>query len=686
MVTPRMGGAPVSVLLCTLGGSWAVVPELAGLVWPAQIPLFQNAIDIVDKFKQRLVSVPDQLWVVTTSGPSAVVALERLVAWWTAMGEPFPLKVWKTDAQDGDEQQQVERIRELIFRAVLAAGKDCVISLAGGRKTMSADMQHAGLSFGCSAMLHVIAPDGPMSPLLSGDDISSLTRSLPEEVARTIQPVWVGEAVPLEVLELDPEISAAGYPLPDEGTPFHSPGPEGWLWRDLSARKKAGGRLLANFYAGIAKEDVYENWRSLYRLAPSLIRRLRKEILGDEHRSWLQSLPKAELHCHLGGFFTVREQVQIGWQVWDGMTLKLSEIDVVERVAQEWWKTWKWPQNPILRQQAAALVLMRTPEEELERRLFEPTLPRLALNTSHERGFAAYDFPGSLMGSTLLATRDGVELMAKLILERCQRENIAYIELRCSPQKYYLGEGLQFIEDLFSGFQKNSDTRSPIVRVIIIADRRRHDDVEAVVRLAVEARARFSDFVVGLDLAGDEQFGDFSRLSASFQDAFRECLPLTIHAGEGQAAENIWNAAYQLHADRIGHGLTLADRPELMKKFRNRRIALELCPTSNIEVVGFRDPARPGSGKMPNYPFRRLWEAGMPLTVNTDNPGISRTTLMDEYLTLSRLDGCLTLWETLSLVKQAFLHSFLDGQSKERLLKGIDEKIFNLCLEHFAAN
>ena len=66
---------------------------------------------------------------------------------------------------------------------------------------------------------------------------------------------------------------------------------------------------------------------------------------------------------------------------------------------------------------------------------------------------------------------------------------------------------------------------------------------------------------------------------------------LAAGAGEGESPENIWQAAYHLHADRIGHGLTLTANPQLAARFRDRGICLELCPSSNREVVGFADPA-----------------------------------------------------------------------------------------------
>lgn len=168
-------------------------------------------------------------------------------------------------------------------------------------------------------------------------------------------------------------------------------------------------------------------------------------------------------------------------------------------------------------------------------------------------------------------------------------------------------------------------------------------------------------------------------MAPDFLSAFANCLPITIHAGEGESAENIWQAAYHLHADRIGHGLTLAQHPQLAARFRDRGIALELCPTSNREVVGFADPAHPASVQLPAYPLRPFIDLGLPVTLCTDNPGISRTTLAGEYLTAARMtpDG-LTLWECLALMRQAFVHAFLPSAEREVLIKQADERVFAL--------
>lgn len=86
---------------------------------------------------------------------------------------------------------------------------------------------------------------------------------------------------------------------------------------------------------------------------------------------------------------------------------------------------------------------------------------------------------------------------------------------------------------------------------------------------------------------------------------------------------------------------------------------------------------------MPDYPLLQLWQnKGLPLTICTDNPGISKTTLANEYLAAARMsDGKLSQWDVLAMIKQGFVHAFLPGKQKETMLKQVDAQLYNLLME-----
>jgi adenosine deaminase len=386
------------------------------------------------------------------------------------------------------------------------------------------------------------------------------------------------------------------------------------------------------------------------------------------------------------------QQQAVAQAIWneiddENRTYRLNQLR--EQLTNSEWN-WNWPEGlkgPYRAELSAALLLHAHPTQ-LQRHLWDVTEPRVALKIQHPHGFAAYERPGELSGSALLTHPAALRPYARALVQQAHAEGLAYVELRGSPHKYRPDDPAAWLTEFRAALQEagavtqDEDVGAPLLAAprmgfIWILDRRQRATLPAVVRQAVAAVATQTGFLLGLDLAGDEGTHNPADLAPSFLPVFEACLPVTIHAGEGESAEHIWQASYHLHADRIGHGLTLVQHRELMHRFRDRGICLELCPTSNREVVGFADPDVPASRGLPPYPLREFLDAGLPVSLCTDNPGISRTTLADEYLTAARMtpDG-LTLWDVLALMRQSFVHAFLPAAQRERLLKAVDEAVF----------
>ncbi|MGI9211915.1 MAG: CRISPR-associated ring nuclease [Methylococcaceae bacterium] len=699
-----------SILLCTLGVSWAVIPEAYALLDPDDLPLYQHhpQADSLERLRQEYSLVaPGEIWVCTTQGQRTTEGIKKLQAWINQLHQPPILRVWQAKGTDElANHEECRHIRELIFRACLhAAQRVCsgqlILSLAGGRKTMSADLQEAGALFGCHALLHVIGREG-LPDCLRAPEPETLAHPLAADVCSYVLPLAVGSGQRSELLDVDFEhrgrVSAErfGLCLPDNAGVIAWTQPDEWLIDEIVQRQKAGSRLLGNFLQGLGRHEHHENWRSLYRLPPARIDALRQTALDESHRDWLSQLPKADLHRHVGGCLDLEAQIGVGRAVWEDMT-EYERAEAYKRVrplleAQEW--EWNWPgcfqQPKHLRAHAIAALLVHTDTEQLNNRLWGVTEPRFALRERRPYGFAYYERPGELTGSAILCHPAAITPYAQAIVDLAVREGLGYVELRGSPQKYH-GDGLEFLKAFQNALtvalaaHTRQGTRCPVFRFIIIANRGDIPEViEQVVHLAARAKESLGDFVVGLDVAGNESNPatlDFDALAQLFEPVFRVCLPITIHAGEGESAENIWQAAYKLHADRIGHGLSLADHPDLARRFRDRNIALELCPTSNREVVGFYDPAIPADyvKQARPYPLLKLWRDGIPLSICTDNPGISRTTLTDEYLTAARMvrgNHPISLWDTLAIIKQGYAHAFLPSTERENLMKQIDAMVY----------
>jgi adenosine deaminase len=711
----------MNILLCTLGASWAVIPEIVGWLAPDLVDLYARhpqraALD--DLRLKHALERPDELWVCTTEGRQTQESLLLLQRWWELIGRPMPLRVWTAAGTDQlANQRECDHIRELTLRVVQLASEmlgsrgQLVLSLAGGRKTMSADLQSAGMLFGAWACLHVVGPE-PMPPGLLARDPQAreqqpalFARPLPDELAEAVTPLIaaVGQRNELLDIELDGcRVESARFPvpLPQAGTTCAWALPPGGdsLNVELARRQREGSQMLGNFMASLAAVEHHENWRSLYRLPPARIARLRATPLQPSHTAWLVRLPKADLHRHIGGCLSLDEQRRVAKVIWDGLPSdeRLVCNRQVRPLLQQTHWPWDWPTKlrGAHRPALTAAVLLQASDAQLQHHLFDVTEPRVALKDS-DHGFAAYERPGELSGSALLAHPAAVAPYAQALVAQARAEGLAYVELRGSPQKYNPVDPLGFLQHLQRALQAagartepaagglSAPLTGPRFGFVWILDRRQPDDLPVVVQQAVKAHRALGGFLLGLDLAGDEGTHHPARLAAGFLPAFAECLPLTIHAGEGEPAENIWQAAYHLHADRIGHGLTLAQHPQLAARFRDRGICLELCPSSNREVVGFHDPDQPATAGMPAYPLRHFIDSGLPLTLCTDNPGISRTNLAGEYLAAARMtEGGLSLWEVLALIRQAFVHAFLPSAEREHLLKQVDERIYGLLLQH----
>lgn len=703
-----------NILLCTLGGSWAVVPEVFGFLAPDQLPLYDHHPQ-----KQRLLEMladyhlqsPTEVWICTTQGDRTAHEIELLLQWRDALAQPPVLRIWQAKGtHELVTREECDLLRELLVRACLLSHEyarkgQVVLSLAGGRKTMSADLQWAGHVFGCHALIHVVAQE-KLPPSLRCPAPELFHQPLSNDLCMAITPFVTGKSHRSDLLDVNLDergpITPARFPLtlPDDN--------ESLLWsadhgdslaKEIQDREAVGSQLLGNFILELTDREHHENWRGLYLLPPRVIDQLRTTRIDDSWRDWVRELPKADLHRHLGGCLDLADQRCVGQAVW--ADLSSAERHAARRHAaallkEPLWPT-QWPEQirelTIPRTHVVAALLAEADTSCLERNLYDCTMPRVALKTCHTLGFAAYERPGELSGSGLLTHPAAIQPYAQLIVQQAVKEGLAYLELRGSPQKYGTGRAMAFLRDFRAALYKALATLShpqsphaqkPIIRFIIIVDRRDRDRPDEVVALAVQAKQEMPDFVVGLDLAGDEGAVCPEQVSHHFLPAFENCLPITIHAGEGESADLIWQAAYHLHADRIGHGLSISEREHLAARFRDRGICLELCPTSNREVVGFNDPHVPESADYPPYPLPTLWKMGLPLTVCTDNPGISRTTLADEYLTAARMapDG-LSCWDMLAMVKQAFVHAFLPIQEKEALTKRVDNYIHRAVIRKF---
>jgi len=201
-----------NILLCTLGASWAVIPEAYGFLAPQQLPLYQHHPQQPALNKLRgdyHLQAPDEIWVCTTQGEQTQKSLIQLQNWIQLCLQPPVLRIWQAAQTDQlDNQQECLEMRELIVRACLKAhdyanSGQVVLSLAGGRKTMSADMQWAASLFGCQALLHVVGAEYKNMPAALQQATPDLfTRAFDRDCCQAIMPLVTGQNQRSDLLDI----------------------------------------------------------------------------------------------------------------------------------------------------------------------------------------------------------------------------------------------------------------------------------------------------------------------------------------------------------------------------------------------------------------------------------------------------------------------------------------------------
>ncbi len=258
----------------------------------------------------------------------------------------------------------------------------------------------------------------------------------------------------------------------------------------------------------------------------------------------------------------------------------------------------------------------------------------------------------------VMQTRDAIERVAAECAEDLARDGIVYAEVRMAPE--LLTEGGLSLDDavtaMLDGLRRGSQGRPITVGLIVTAMRQAAKSVE-IAELAVRHR---DAGVVGFDIAGPEAGYPPTRHLDAFHLIARENFHFTIHAGEGFGLPSIWEALQWCGAERLGHGVRIVDditvRPDgrvalgrLASYVRDRRVPLEMCPTSNVHTG-----AAPSIEEHPLDLLRRL---RFRVTVNTDNRLMSGISLSSEFATLARAFG-IGLddmeWLTLNAMKSAF--------------------------------
>src|SRR6202521_3423385 len=221
-----------------------------------------------------------------------------------------------------------------------------------------------------------------------------------------------------------------------------------------------------------------------------------------------------------------------------------------------------------------------------------------------------------------LRTPEDYELITYRLMERLKSQNVLHAEVIVSVGVclWRKQDFAAIFEGLERGRQRGEKDFS--VSLLWIFDAVRQfgaEKAQSVLDLAIQFHDRK---VVAFGIGGDERAGPPEWFAGAYARGAEHGLHLTAHAGESSGPESIWGAL-NLKAERIGHGLTAAQDPELIEELSTRQIPLEICLTSNVRTGCCRTLA--------DHPVRNYFDHGIMITLNTDDPAMFATSLAREY-------------------------------------------------------
>lgn len=683
----------MNILLSSLGLNSVIIEETLGVFNYSRYDFYDNRPNhaVILELRQKY-GFPgdtiDEVWLIATDkkhtvGPDGKVFNSTL--------EDYEVLKAKEDlynvrfrmfllagVEDISSAANAQSFRDLVLRVVAYAQqtKDdgrVYVSLACGRKTMSADIQEAVYCFGCDELIHVLG-------------------NFPNDAC----PLFLGSVLRNDAIDIG-SVEFADNDLVRDAASTHA-------LTLVEDQKSKAQHFYTTFYLN---QQSKNNFHILYTLPPSKIYELQHEFIGVEPKKeyseleYLRRLPKTELHCHLGGALNPSEMVEVAkcylplieaernsnraYSQWcDEIETMLATMSQLPLKWKDWYNSYATLLNVHKGLVVAPLLLhFENRIEDLEKLIYGEYV--------HETkyigvGIDSYEQLGDFQGSALLCNENALRRTVQILLHNCKKENVLYVEIRCSPMNY-VNHGFSaedVLNAIFEELEKEQDSIES--SVIIIASRHNNekkirDSVALMNRMM--GQPLFDKYFRGFDLAGAEDAAEAENFRKVFLGVMKNCYNITIHAGETVQSESIWQAVYHLNAERIGHGLTLIDNKDLMNKFLERGIGIEMCPSSNYQIVGFKDNyyTRLDSNEK-IYPLKQYLDMELKVSVNTDDPGISRTDITREYLKAGRMThGGLSKWDILQLICNGFRTAFYPYKKKHELIHKAEQHIAELIRE-----
>jgi aminodeoxyfutalosine deaminase len=332
---------------------------------------------------------------------------------------------------------------------------------------------------------------------------------------------------------------------------------------------------------------------------------------GEQSTVWLRGIPKAELHLHLEGSIEPETLVKLS-QHYDPIPLTIAE--------------------------ARKLYIY----DDFQDFLNAFSLVNTRLQTPDDFALVTY------------------EMIRSLASQGCVHAEVYFswgILLR-NKQHLQITEVMQAVET--ARIRAEQEFGTTILWIIDLVRTHGPELSQTVLQLAINLRARFPS-IVGIGIGGDEVSGPASLFRELYAEAKNNGLRLVAHAGEAVGPESIW-AALDIGAERIGHGFSAQYDGDLMRVLAERKVPIEVNVTSNLKTGT--------CAALESHPVRRYFDAGLIVTINSDDPPMFNTNLLREYELVQHWFS-FSEREMKELATNSIMASFIPLERKMKIMSAI---------------
>ena len=275
-----------------------------------------------------------------------------------------------------------------------------------------------------------------------------------------------------------------------------------------------------------------------------------------------------------------------------------------------------------------------------------------------------FDFPISLMQK-----KENLTAIAKEVVDNLAKQNVMYAEIRFAPM-FHTREGLTYdeiIDSVLDGLKQNDKINANLILCLM----RGMSDEENIKTLKI-AQKYLGKGVCAIDLAGDEGHHPVEEYAQYFRKARELGIPYTIHSGEAGPASEV-RRSIELGATRIGHGIHSIEDLDVIDLIKDKKVLLEVCPTSNVQTNAISD--------FSSHPIKKIYDSGVMVSVNTDNSTVSDVSLTEEYEKLEKEFG-FTIDDFEKMNLYALDRAFVTPEERENLKTVYMQKMKKVIVQY----